>query len=301
MSSEVPAVRAQPHHTSPRFLVAMVPFEHNTYHGPREEECGCYCAPPAIGGSAVNRDRMLTAFRVGVVHLCVESLLCFITMGYVYLLPSIGMWLLFSFIFSIGGVSTAICCCPSRHGWRTNLSFTRGAYVMRFMVGLVCVVLAVRSSSGDVKLAVFIYLTIIVLSIPVGIPFLLLSKSVVFSLQIFPVGTDGTQGAELPTVVTGNIRRTLAPADFSTNYPRADASASVPAQVHQPVVYIDSQHVSTRIQVESRSAGGDIEEGDEGQGDTIPIARGVAVGPASTSPIYPKPPGSHTSARLGMS
>jgi len=127
---------------------------YNNAHGidtPHGEECGCLCRPPPSSGNPLRKESYLTAFRVGVCQLCVEAMLCFITLGYIYIIPSLGTWLLMSFFISIVGVSSAICCCPSQQGWKTNFNMSFVAFVIRLLLGIVCILIAMNSNDYDTR------------------------------------------------------------------------------------------------------------------------------------------------------
>jgi hypothetical protein len=155
--TSVPIATARPHNVH---VIATLRAFNNAhgYSNPdgRDEECGCLCRPPSAGTNRFRRESYLTAFRVGVCQICVESLLCFITLGYVYLLPSLGIWLLMSFFISLVGVSSAVCCCPSQQGWKTNLQMSVIAFMMRLLIGTICLYVASSTKDFDTRVSAYI-------------------------------------------------------------------------------------------------------------------------------------------------
>ena len=107
-------------------------------------DCFCGCVPP---GNKQNRDRFITVFRIGILQIITETILLFITLGYEYLYPPVGVWLLLSFFITIIGVSIAICCCPSHTGWKSNLVLSTIAYTVRIVLAIACI--AIMSTSGS--------------------------------------------------------------------------------------------------------------------------------------------------------
>lgn len=142
----VPVATARPHNAE---LMAQLRAQYTTPRD-QDDECGCLCRPPPSGGNSLRKESYHTAWRVGVCQIAVEAMLCFITIGYVYLLPSLGVWLLMSFFVSLVGVSSAICCCPSQQGWRTNFNLSIIAFVMRVIIGFVCFFMLTSNDSHSI-------------------------------------------------------------------------------------------------------------------------------------------------------
>ena len=86
----------------------------------------------------------------------VESLMCFVALGYTYLLPVIGLWLLFSFALSLVGVSIAVCCCPTVGGWRKAYWCSGIAYAIRVLLLAACTLLLSASNNNSVRTAAIV-------------------------------------------------------------------------------------------------------------------------------------------------
>ena len=107
-------------------------------------DCFCGCVPPGP-----KQHRFVNVFRVGILQIITETVLLFVTLGYVYLYPPVGVWLLLSFLLTIIGVSIAICCCPSHTGWKSNFVMSAIAYTVRIILAIACI--AIMSSTGSTK------------------------------------------------------------------------------------------------------------------------------------------------------
>ena len=122
--------------------------------------CGCYCMPPAAEPNSIQQDMYLTAFRVGVIQVCVDLLLCLAAVAYAHLIPVLGWSLVCSFTVSVIGASCAVCCCPTRYGWTLAFRLCLVGFIIRVLNalagGAVMLTVTDRNASYAVTLCKYI-------------------------------------------------------------------------------------------------------------------------------------------------
>lgn len=233
------AVQAHPQPQQAVVVVALGASDHSDL-----EDCGCYCRPP-VDGSSRGHNKYEAAFRLGSFQVTVESFLCFFSFLCIGIVPSIGFWIFISFVLTLMGASIAICCCPTQHGWNTCYNLTLAGVGIRCTMFIVCIIVWIATDVYALKVSMAIYVVLMLLSFPLGFPFLRTSKSVSGALRIMPFdpSSPGAAGG-----VTGIPLG--ADAGAPVEYPQATATSVIP--IHSPpqqreVIHIQPAHVSSRM------------------------------------------------------
>lgn len=128
-----------------------------------------------------------TVIRFGIFHMCVESVLLII----VFVVASLnivfgGLVFLASFL-SLIGASIALCCCPNPVGWTWNVILHSIAFAIRLLTFIfILIILGTGSAQGAAAYIAFIVCMFI--SSASGLPFWVMSRRALRSLQITPEG-----------------------------------------------------------------------------------------------------------------